>query len=172
MAELQIQSKRGCRPAAAPRIDLTPMVDLGFLLITFFIMTTTMAKPKAMDIQMPYQPPGTEPLEWYASSAITLMPAKDHKIFYYEGEYKAGVQLQETRSMQELRTILQQKQQSLLSRANPRERELQVLIKAHATATTDDIVALFDEMSILQVKYFAMVDIYPGEAALVANGIR
>ncbi len=55
MAEIQVSGKHG-RKAATPRIDFTPMVDLGFLLITFFMMTTTMSAPKAMDISMPYKP--------------------------------------------------------------------------------------------------------------------
>ncbi len=172
MAELQTRQGKGGHSAASPRIDLTPMVDLGFLLITFFMMTTTMAQPKAMDIQMPYQPAGTEPTKWYASSAITLIPAKDHKVFYYEGEYTPGIVLKEVYTEQALRKVLINKQKSLLQLANPREQHLQVLIKAHASATTGDIVALFDEMSVLHVKYFAMVDIYPDEAAMIDLKIK
>lgn len=172
MAEIQTRQGKGGHSAAPPRIDLTPMVDLGFLLLTFFMMTTTMAEPKAMDVQMPYQPAGTEPTKWYASSAITLMPAKDHKIFYYEGEYTPGVALKEVRTEQALRKVLINKQKTLLQLSNPRERNLQVLIKAHASATTGDIVSLFDEMGILRIKYFAMVDIYPEEAAMINDKVR
>jgi biopolymer transport protein ExbD len=171
MAEIQIRQGKGNRTATTPRIDLTPMVDLGFLLITFFMMTTTMARPKEMDIQMPFTP-SESTTAFYESSAITLMPAKDHRIFYYEGRYLPDMKLKEAGTDAALRLLLQQKQKMLLQREKPEERELQVLIKADATATTDDIIGLFDEMVILGVKFYAMVDIYPEEAALVAKALQ
>lgn len=152
---------------ATPRIDLTPMVDLGFLLLTFFIMTTTLSDPKALEIQMPYQPPGTEEVHWLASSAITLLPAAGHKVFYYEGVYEDGTRLRDAGSEEELRTLLQRKQRALQHREQPRERALQVLIKADQGATTEDIIRLFDDMSLLQVRHFALVDISAGEAGQV-----
>src|ERR1700709_1107015 len=70
------------------RIDLTPMVDLGFLLITFFMFTTTLAKPKTMEINMPYKDPNI-PIEDQSkikeSVALTVLLSKNHKIYYYEG---------------------------------------------------------------------------------------
>jgi biopolymer transport protein ExbD len=171
MADIQINSKRNGRNHATPRIDLTPMVDLGFLLITFFMMTTTMRTPKRIDIQMPFTPapPG---VAYYESSAITLLPAKDHKIFYYEGKFAPMVQLSVVNNERELHEILIQKQRTLLSRKNPDERHLQVLIKSHTTATVQDIISLFDEMDLLKVKNFAMVDIYPAENEKVNNMIQ
>lgn len=166
MADLQLNTKNN-RGKATPRIDLTPMVDLGFLLLTFFIMTTSMTKPKAMDIQMPYRP-AKENTVFFESSAITLLPAKDHRIFYYEGIYNPAVLLKEAGlNNNTLRTVLIQKQKSIAARVNPQERNLQVLIKAHETATVDDIVGLFDEMNILGVNHMAMVDIYPEEIAKI-----
>jgi biopolymer transport protein ExbD len=172
MADIQINSKRNGRNHATPRIDLTPMVDLGFLLITFFMMTTTMHDPKRMDIQMPFTPAPPGGTAYYESSAITLLPAKDHKIFYYEGKFDSLLKLQMTNDMVELRKILKAKQQTLLSRKNPDERHLQVLIKSHTTATVQDIINLFDEMDILKVKNFAMVDIYPLENEMVNDMIQ
>lgn len=66
------------------RIDLTPMVDLGFLLITFFVFTTTMSQPAVMNLNMPYDkaPPGDDICE---SCVRTIMLAKDNVIKYYEG---------------------------------------------------------------------------------------
>lgn len=166
MAELMNNGRSG---HATPRIDLTPMVDLGFLLITFFMMTTSMSKPKAMDVQMPFKP-ATQTTAFYESSAITLMPAADHRLFYYEGLFAGDATgISEAKDIDMLREVLQRKQASLLSRANEKERDLQVLIKAHETASVSDIIALFDEMSILRVKFFAMTDIYPEEAAAVAR---
>ena len=69
------------------RIDLTPMVDLGFLLITFFIFTTTMAKPKTMEINMPYKDDieVKDPTEVKESTALTILLSKEHRVYYYEG---------------------------------------------------------------------------------------
>src|SRR5690606_28792721 len=70
------------------RVDLTPMVDLGFLLITFFMFTTTMSKPKAMSINMP-DPDKTikdeERNKVKESTAMTILLSKDHRVYYYEG---------------------------------------------------------------------------------------
>lgn len=169
MAEIQTAGRNG--RATTLRVDLTPMVDLGFLLITFFIMTTTMSKPKAMDIQMPFTP-SESTTAFYESSAITLMPAKDHRVFYYEGLFLPGMNLKVAKNEAALRQVLIDKQKSLLLRVKPEERELQVLIKSHNTATVDDIVGLFDEMAILKVNYVAMVDIYPEELEKVDAAIR
>ncbi|WP_162903353.1 ExbD/TolR family protein [Taibaiella koreensis] len=171
MAELLITAGRGRRQRSNPRIDLTPMVDLGFLLITFFMLTTTMTKPKAMDIQMPFTP-AKSTTAFYESSAITLMPAKDHRIYYYEGLFQPGTPLKEVHTEATLRSLLQHKQQALRTRPVASERQLQVLIKAHSTATVADIIGLFDEMNILGVRQVGMVDIGPEEAAVINTALR
>src|SRR5260221_7175096 len=70
------------------RIDLTPMVDLGFLLITFFMYTTTLAKPKTMEINMPYKDPNMKQEEQNKvkeSVALTVLLSKSDRVYYYEG---------------------------------------------------------------------------------------
>ena len=69
------------------RVDMTPMVDLGFLLITFFIFTTTMSTPSTMDLFMPKDTDKPEEQnKAKASGALTIMIGKDNHLFYYEGE--------------------------------------------------------------------------------------
>src|SRR5512139_2575017 len=69
------------------RVDMTPMVDLGFLLITFFIFTATMSSPTTMDLNMPKETEKQEEqTEVKQSGALTIMLSKQDKVYYYEGE--------------------------------------------------------------------------------------
>jgi biopolymer transport protein ExbD len=69
------------------RVDMTPMVDLAFLLLTFFVLTATFSKPKSMELTFPAPPEKIEdqpPIK----NGITFLLTKDDRIFYYEGEFK------------------------------------------------------------------------------------
>src|SRR3954464_5761616 len=70
------------------RIDMTPMVDLAFLLLTFFVLTATFSKPKSMELTfLARPPPGQPPVE--IKNGITFLLNQDDKIFYYEGQFSA-----------------------------------------------------------------------------------
>ncbi len=68
------------------RIDMTPMVDLAFLLLTFFVLTSTFSKPKSMEINFPAKPKEKQP-DVEIKNGTTVLLTKDNKIFYYKGEF-------------------------------------------------------------------------------------
>jgi biopolymer transport protein ExbD len=83
--------KKGGKPKGkkmSTRVDFTPMVDLGFLLITFFMLTTSMSKPKTMEINMPVKEVNEiDKQKVKASQAITvLLAAGDTIVYYYINE--------------------------------------------------------------------------------------
>jgi biopolymer transport protein ExbD len=94
MAEIQEgggggHGKKGKKRAKkqSTRIDMTPMVDLAFLLLTFFVLTATFSKPKSMELTFPAPPEKLDdspPIK----NGITFLLSKDDRIFYYEGEFK------------------------------------------------------------------------------------
>ena len=69
------------------RIDMTPMVDLAFLLLTFFVLTATFSKPKSMELTFPAPPPPDQKPD-EIKKGITFLLSKDDKIFYYEGQFR------------------------------------------------------------------------------------
>ena len=95
MAEIITPQKGGRRQLQPPRLDLTPMVDLGFILITFFIFTTTLAKSEIMKIEMPSNEPTTNPSVVIEESVITLIPVKNHTVYWYEGSFKGAEHVQQ-----------------------------------------------------------------------------
>ena len=68
---------------ASTKIDMTPMVDLGFLLITFFMLTTTLAKPVVMQLNMPDKTEKDEKSEVKMSETLTVIPDST-KVYYYQ----------------------------------------------------------------------------------------
>ena len=149
------------------RVDLTPMVDLGFLLITFFIFTTTMSQPTAMKLNLPKdveKPEDQNKLK--ESAAFTVMPSKDNRIFYYEGLDPS--KLQQT-TFKQVRDIILDKKR----RTDPKD--FMVIIKPTKDATYKNAVDMLDEMKIDDVKRYALVNISPDEYKFIelteaANG--
>jgi biopolymer transport protein ExbD len=141
------------------RVDLTPMVDLGFLLITFFIFTTTMSQPTAMRLFLPKDVKDPNEQNKVKNSAvITLMLGGNDRIFYYEGD--SATQLKPT-DYKKIRDILVDKKR------RTDVKDFVVVIKPTIDATYKNTVNILDEMTIDDIHRYAMVDISPQEYQLI-----
>jgi biopolymer transport protein ExbD len=139
------------------RVDLTPLVDLGFLLITFFIFTTTMTQPTAMHFNLPAD---SNPTPTRVSSVITLLLGKNNRIYYYEGiDPEKG----STTDFNSIRTVLLDKKR----RTNPAWFE--VILKPSADATYGNTVNALDEMKIDDIRHYVLTDITPYESQLLQS---
>ena len=144
------------------RVDLTPMVDLGFLLITFFIFTTTMSQPTAMKLFLPKDTEKPEDQNKIkASGALSLMLGKGDGVFYYEGELLPDGSNFKSSNFKEIRDVIINKKKS----TNPED--FVVVIKPGPESTYKNAVDMLDEMTINDVKRYAMVDIFPTEIDLM-----
>jgi biopolymer transport protein ExbD len=141
------------------RVDLTPMVDLGFLLITFFIFTTTMSQPTAMRLFLPKDVDKPEEQNKVKASAVlTIMLGKDDHIYYYEGDDPTKLQSTNYKGVRDV--VLDKKK-----RTDPKD--FVVVLKPTQDASYKNTVNILDEMTIDAVKRYAMVDISPGEYGLI-----
>lgn len=144
------------------RVDLTPMVDLGFLLITFFIFTTTMTQPTAMKLFLPKDTEKPEEQNKVKESgALTLMLGNENNIFYYEGQLAPDGSNFKSTNFKEIRKIIIDKKKS----TDPED--FVVVIKPSAESTYKNTVDLLDEMTINDVKRYALVDISDVEMQFV-----
>ncbi len=170
MAEIQTKDRNSRRRNIAPRVDLTPMVDLGFLLITFFMLTTTLSKGKRLVINMPYQPqPVESPTKFIDTSTLTIIPVSKHRVAYYHGAFTNDVAI-EVIPIHQLRGIITQKQSNLKrlpdSYSN-NARKIQVLIKPDSSSQYQDLVNTLDEMLINNVTIYAIVDLADAEVQAI-----
>lgn len=189
MAELDTSSggghkKGGVKKAKklSTRIDLTPMVDLGFLLITFFIFTTTMSKPKTMEINMPFKDENLKKEDQSKvkeSTALTILLSKDHRVYYYEGigsdaTNPPKVEVTNFKNPGGIRQVIIDKKAKVEALVRSGANGLTatdkttVLIKPDYNSTYDDFVNIIDEMSINGIQVYAIVDISPVDKEFIA----
>ena len=147
----EITASGSGRRAQAGRVDLTPMVDLGFLLITFFIFTTTMSTQTAMKLMMPAD--SNDSTKVAASGAITLV-ARNSGIGFMRGNSFAEEQVPWNDKAQ-LRDKLLQVRKELLQ-ASGNDDKLFVHIVPAGTARFGQIIDLLDEMTICGIRRYAL----------------
>jgi len=144
------------------RVDLTPMVDLGFLLITFFIFTTTMSQPTAMKLFLPKDADKPEDQnKAKESGVITILLGKDDHVFYYEGQLDNSASNFKSSTFKEIRNVLLDK------KARTPEKDLVVVLKPSEESTYRNVVDILDEMAVNVLKRYALVDISDIETKLV-----
>jgi biopolymer transport protein ExbD len=147
---------------SSTRVDLTPMVDLGFLLITFFIFTTTMSQPTAMKLFLPKDTDKPEEQnKAKESGALTLLLGKNHNVYYYEGT------LDPTGSNFKSSTMKQIRDEIISKKRSTPAADLVIVIKPSVESTYEDVVNILDEMTINDIQRYALVDISDVEAQLV-----
>jgi len=156
------------------RVDLTPMVDLGFLLITFFIFTTTMSQPTALKLFLPDDKVNPEDQNKAKESGVlTILMGADNHIYYYEGQLKpdgSNFLSASYNGENSIRDVILKKKADVRSRSKDSEnpyKDFVVVIKPGAECNYKNVIDILDEMAINVVKKYALVDISDGEAQLV-----
>jgi biopolymer transport protein ExbD len=167
MAELEQKQvgkkgKKKGRKKMSTRIDLTPMVDLGFLLVTFFMLTTTFSKPQTMEINLPVKPKGEvteeEQNKLKASKAFNILIDGENRLFWYRGLLPDEIYdepVETNFSADGIRKVLLEH--------NNEVAEMVVLIKPSNEANYKNVVDILDEMNISNIKRYALVDITPDD---------
>jgi biopolymer transport protein ExbD len=160
MAELNASEKSGRRNKRriqAPRIDLTAMVDLAFLLITFFIMATSLAKPKAMDLTMP-RGNHSQPVPETATMTICLV--SNNQALWYLGMAERPLTPPRLVNLSNtgLRTALINTSKNVLGKTG---KPMTVILKPGAHCVYSDFVSALDELKITNIQSYAVAKVSP-----------
>ena len=169
MAEIQQRAAGSPKPGKrrakqlSTRVDMTPMVDLAFLLLTFFMLTTTFARPYQLELTMPVKSKVDAPVR--ESTAMTILLGSGHRAHYFfglnapKGPAAAAPKLHTTTfAASGIGQALRQRQ---------RQGPVVVLIKASPEARYQDMVSILDEMNRTHQQQYALVKITPDDLTLL-----
>ena len=202
MSEIQQKEEGGRKKGKQKKfnihVDFTPMVDMNMLLITFFMLCTSMSKPQTMEISMPRKDllNEQEQNKVKASKAITILLGKEGKVYYYVGEpnYDDHDLLKETdfssnglralllgrnrfvvqkiRELKQKRANLEITNEEYMKQSSEIRKDKDspvVLIKATDFASYKNLIDALDEMQICNIGRYAIMDITPGDLRLLQD---
>ena len=178
---------------SSTKIDMTPMVDLAFLLLTFFMLTTTFSKPKTMELNMPADPKDIKQ-QPKVNNAITFLLTENNKVFWYYGEFKptetklqqtnfskdgihkilledynkdVATRIMELEKKRDTKEIADSTFKRLSVNIKGEKKALMALVKTDDKATYGNVIDMLDELNICYVGKYALVDISAPELAMV-----
>ncbi len=155
MAELQTatlsKSGKPTQKRFSTRVDLTPMVDLGFLLLTFFIFTTTLLQPSVIKLTLPENGLPTEVSE---EKTLNLVLYKNNAIGYYMGADVNTMRFTNY-SPSGIRAVIQDIAYKIAQRFNDKS-QLYTVIKPSSESSYKNVIDVLDEMLINDVKRYVL----------------
>jgi biopolymer transport protein ExbD len=176
------------------RIDMTPMVDLGFLLLTFFMLTTTFSQPKVIELTPPVKGDNTKIQD---TLSLTLVLGKSDTVFYYNGSLKLSTDsnnimqtdysdnglrkivlgrnhfvLNSIKTIQEqhdAKKIADTTYSRLLDKAEGNKFAIFVIIKTDTSARYVNVIRALDEMNICNVGKYSLIDVSEDDMKMIAD---
>ena len=182
------QKKRAKKHSS--RVDMTPMVDLGFLLLTFFVLTTQFSKPKEMEINMPVKPKDTSNIMKVDTTSLTLLlTEKQEKVYYYYGKFKNDPSIIQTTdySKEGIRKVFRESNKNVREQVKQLKEKYSnhqladttykrmlmeikggkearfIIVKADEKAKYKNVIDVIDELNVADVGKYALIDISPAE---------
>jgi len=146
--------------ARVARVDMTPMVDLGFLLITFFMFTTTLSTPNMMKLNMPEKEVEDSPPPIRETNTLSLILGKDNRVFWHQKNFNEL----DTELLQEVNYGISLRKLILEKRKEAKNPDFYtVIIRATDDANYKNAVDALDEMAITKQDRYVLADITPKE---------
>lgn len=140
------------------RIDMTPMVDLAFLLLTFFMLTTSFLTPYVMQVSMPEKVENNPQPTINVKKVLTLVLGEKDKIYWYAGHAESPLKVTDF-SREGVRKLLMEK--------NATVQGLYVFIKPTDESRYQNMVDIFDEMAITGIKRYSLSEMTPEDSKLM-----
>jgi biopolymer transport protein ExbD len=180
MAELNTGDSGGGKKGGKVRskkqnssVDLTAMVDLAFLLITFFMLTTSLSKPQSMDLGLPDKdddPTKNKDVKVDENRTMTILMGDNNKMKYYMGIMNAPMTPKDIVYGKEgLRLEVLKRKQSVIGYTGNKDKGLIVIIKPSKKSNYRNLIDVLDEMAISDVPTYAIVDISPEEVKVLGE---
>ncbi len=140
------------------RVDLTAMVDLAFLLITFFMLTTSLSKPIAMDVVKPdkNKEDSSVKMDFPESRTMTILIGKDHKVAWYMGLIGSQPTIESITQMRS--SLIEWKNKVAEANGNNPDKPFIVIVKPTSSSKYMDFVNVMDELKIAGVETIAIDD--------------
>ncbi len=161
MADVQVAEPRGKKKGKHKkkrrlgiRIDMTPMVDVAFLLLTFFMLTTTYSRPQAMEINLP---PNDTKVEVAESNLMTILVAADGSIYWHVG------------NTQPPQKVAWKDFKNLIVNQNKANSRLITLIKVDPKAKYQDMINILDALNVNNVTRFSLAPMTPQDQQVLAK---